>query len=91
MVIEWCFQVAFTSGAYIRMEPVEHASKAFKFLAMDAISARSGAVVLAMDWCRVHGHLVTAGEDCRLAPRKRSTSSADIPVLLFVKLTPESA
>jgi hypothetical protein len=47
--------------------PVDTVTRPLKFLAVDAVAGHSGAVVLALDWCRVHGKLVTAGEDCRRA------------------------
>eukprot|EP00892_Ulva_mutabilis_P006133 jgi/Ulvmu1/3892/UM018_0113.1 len=60
--------VAFSAGAYVCVEPTESAvSKPFKWLALEENAARAGAVVLAIDWCNIHRHLVTTGEDCRYA------------------------
>ena len=61
-------QIAYTSGAYVRIESVESSGRPFSFLAMAAADARAGAAVLGLDWSRVLGHLVTVGEDCRRAP-----------------------
>lgn len=60
-------QIAYTSGAYVRIESVESSGRPFSFLAMAAADVRAGAVVLGLDWSRVLGHLVTVGEDCRCA------------------------
>jgi hypothetical protein len=58
-------QVAFTSGAYVRIESVDSSCHPMSFLGITANDAKAGAVILGLDWSRVFGHLVTIGEDCR--------------------------
>lgn len=66
---EWlhAMQVAYTAGSHVCIAPVETVAKPLKFLAVDAAAAHAGALVLAVDWCRIHGTLITASEDCRCA------------------------
>jgi hypothetical protein len=59
-------QVAYSCGSYICVEASECAiSKPYRWQALEESTARAGGVVLSVDWSNSHGHLVTAGEDCR--------------------------
>lgn len=68
-------QVAFTSGAYVRIESVDCSGHPVNFLGMEAQDAKAGAVILGLDWSRVLDHLVSVGEDCRCVKLAHSVQS----------------